>query len=252
MLRDQGHAVETVDGGQAAMDRLSDRGRPAGRRGAVRRAHARRDRPRPAAVDEGRPGAVGDPGHHGVGARATRTACWRASRPGPRTTSPARCGRNCCGRGSPAAWKRSGSATASGSTRARIDRLVHAMFPPAAVAEWRQHEAIRPQRHDKVGVLFTDVAGFTAWCEARRDRPEEVVATLQDLITRFEASAAPARGAEDQDDRRRVHGRGRAGRAPTRTRRCTLLQVRAGPDRGRRPRTRPGGRCGSASTSARW
>jgi class 3 adenylate cyclase len=38
-------------------------------------------------------------------------------------------------------------------------------------------------------VLFTDVAGFTAWCDERRDRPEEVVATLQDLITRFEASA---------------------------------------------------------------
>jgi adenylate cyclase len=72
----------------------------------------------------------------------------------------------------------------------RIDRLVNAMFPPAAVAEWRQHEAIRPKRHEKVGVLFTDVAGFTSWCEARQDHPEEVVATLQDLITRFEASAA--------------------------------------------------------------
>jgi CheY-like chemotaxis protein len=72
----------------------------------------------------------------------------------------------------------------------RIDRLVSAMFPPAAVAEWRQHEAIRPKRHEKVGVLFTDVAGFTSWCEARQDHPEEVVATLQDLITRFEASAA--------------------------------------------------------------
>ena len=74
--------------------------------------------------------------------------------------------------------------------QSRIDRLVNAMFPPAAVAEWRQHEAIRPKRHEKVGVLFTDIAGFTAWCEARQDRPEEVVATLQDLITRFEASAA--------------------------------------------------------------
>jgi class 3 adenylate cyclase len=74
--------------------------------------------------------------------------------------------------------------------QARIDRLVRAIFPPAAVDEWRQHEAIRPRRHDKVGVLFTDVAGFTAWCEQRRDRPEEVVDTLQDLIARFERSAA--------------------------------------------------------------
>lgn len=74
--------------------------------------------------------------------------------------------------------------------QSRIDRLVNAMFPPAAVTEWRQHEAIRPKRHEKVGVLFTDIAGFTSWCEARQDHPEEVVATLQDLITRFEASAA--------------------------------------------------------------
>lgn len=73
--------------------------------------------------------------------------------------------------------------------QARIDRLVRAIFPPAAVDEWRQHEAIRPRRYDKVGVLFTDVAGFTAWCEQRRDHPEQVVATLQDLIARFERSA---------------------------------------------------------------
>lgn len=73
--------------------------------------------------------------------------------------------------------------------QSRIDRLVNALFPPAAVAEWRQNEAIRPRRHDKVGVLFTDVAGFTAWCEGRQDHPEEVVATLQDLVIRFEKSA---------------------------------------------------------------
>ncbi len=74
--------------------------------------------------------------------------------------------------------------------QSRIDRLVNALFPPAAVAEWRQSESIRPKRHEKVGVLFTDVAGFTSWCEARQDRPEEVVATLQELVTRFERSAA--------------------------------------------------------------
>jgi adenylate cyclase len=74
--------------------------------------------------------------------------------------------------------------------QSRIDRLVNAMFPPAAVTEWKRHEAICPKRHEKVGVLFTDIAGFTSWCEARQDRPEEVVATLQDLISRFEASAA--------------------------------------------------------------
>jgi adenylate cyclase len=73
--------------------------------------------------------------------------------------------------------------------QARIDRLVQAIFPPAVVDEWRKHESIRPRRHERVGVLFTDVAGFTAWCEQRRDQPEQVVATLQDLIARFETAA---------------------------------------------------------------
>ena len=72
----------------------------------------------------------------------------------------------------------------------RIDRLVQAIFPPAAVEEWRQNGAIKPRRYERVGVLFSDISGFTAWCEARRDRPEDVVSTLQDLIVRFEHSAA--------------------------------------------------------------
>ena len=70
--------------------------------------------------------------------------------------------------------------------QARIDRLVRAMFPPAVVDEWRQTETIRPKRHEKVGVLFTDIVGFTTWCENYRDRPELVVDTLQALIRRFE------------------------------------------------------------------
>ncbi len=74
--------------------------------------------------------------------------------------------------------------------QARIDRLVSAMFPPGIVAEWKEHEAIRPRRYDKVGVLFLDVVGFTTWCEARRDDPEAVVRTLQELVSTFEATAA--------------------------------------------------------------
>ncbi len=73
--------------------------------------------------------------------------------------------------------------------QARIDRLVRAMFPPAVVDEWRQSESIRPRRHEKVGVLFTDIVGFTTWCESYRDRPEVVVETLQALIGKFEETA---------------------------------------------------------------
>ncbi len=73
--------------------------------------------------------------------------------------------------------------------QARIDRLVRAMFPPAVVDEWRQSETIRPKRHEKVGVLFVDIVGFTTWCESYRDQPELVVDTLQALIRQFEETA---------------------------------------------------------------
>jgi len=73
--------------------------------------------------------------------------------------------------------------------QARIDRLVEAIFPPAVIREWRTAEAIQPRRHEKVGVLFTDIVGFTAWCESRRDDPEAVVNSLQELIAKFEEAA---------------------------------------------------------------
>jgi len=73
--------------------------------------------------------------------------------------------------------------------QARIDRLVQAIFPPAVIEEWRSAESIRPRRHEKVGVLFTDIVGFTAWCETRRDEPEAVVNSLQELIAEFENAA---------------------------------------------------------------
>jgi len=70
--------------------------------------------------------------------------------------------------------------------QSRIDRLVRAIFPPAAVAEWQETGGIKARRIDKLGVLFTDIAGFTAWCESRRNEPETVVEMLQGLIARFE------------------------------------------------------------------
>ena len=71
----------------------------------------------------------------------------------------------------------------------RIDRLVRAIFPPAAVEEWLATGTIKARRYEKVGVLFTDISGFTAWCEGRRNKPEAVVEMLQSLIVRFEKIA---------------------------------------------------------------
>jgi class 3 adenylate cyclase len=71
----------------------------------------------------------------------------------------------------------------------RIDQLLHAIFPGPVVTELKETNTVRPRRHDKVGVLFIDVAGFTAFCDARRDRPEEVVESLQRHYLAFERIA---------------------------------------------------------------
>lgn len=71
----------------------------------------------------------------------------------------------------------------------RIDQLLHAIFPPEVVVELKETSAIRPRRYDRVGVLFLDVAGFTAFCDSRRDRPEDVVNSLQQHFLAFERIA---------------------------------------------------------------
>ena len=71
----------------------------------------------------------------------------------------------------------------------RIDQLLHALFPPEVVVELKETASIRPRRYERVGVLFLDVAGFTAYCNAHRDRPEEVVNSLQQHFLAFERIA---------------------------------------------------------------
>ncbi len=71
----------------------------------------------------------------------------------------------------------------------RIDQLLHALFPPEVVVELKETSSIRPRRYERVGVLFLDVAGFTAFCDSRRDRPEEVVNSLQQHFLAFERIA---------------------------------------------------------------
>jgi CheY-like chemotaxis protein len=68
----------------------------------------------------------------------------------------------------------------------RIDQLLHALFPPEIVTELKETSSVRPRRYERVGVLFLDVAGFTAFCDSRRDRPEDVVASLQQHFLAFE------------------------------------------------------------------
>ena len=74
--------------------------------------------------------------------------------------------------------------------QARIDSLVRAIFPPAAVDEWQSTGTIRPRSHDNVGILFLDVVGFTGYAERYRDDPAQVIRHLQELVERYESTAA--------------------------------------------------------------
>ncbi len=71
--------------------------------------------------------------------------------------------------------------------RRRVDELLHVILPDPIVAELKANGAVRPQRHDKVAVMFADIQGFTRFCE--RQPPEAVVAYLQTLVKSFEEIA---------------------------------------------------------------
>lgn len=68
--------------------------------------------------------------------------------------------------------------------RSRAEALLHAILPAQAVAELETSQAVTPRRHEDVVVLFADVVGFTALCDALA--PEEIVANLHVLASIFE------------------------------------------------------------------
>ncbi len=70
----------------------------------------------------------------------------------------------------------------------RVDELLHATLPAAAVHELKATNAVRPRRFEEVTVLFCDVVDFTVYCD--KHTPEEVVGHLQALVNAFEDIAA--------------------------------------------------------------
>ena len=66
----------------------------------------------------------------------------------------------------------------------RVDDLLHAMLPKAAVHELKSQSKVTPRRFEDIAVLFCDVVDFTSYCD--RHPPEEVVAHLQALVGCFE------------------------------------------------------------------
>jgi class 3 adenylate cyclase len=68
--------------------------------------------------------------------------------------------------------------------RRRAEELLDAIFPASAVAELESSQSVTPRRHENVVVMFADVVGFTAFCEAHA--PEEIVANLHLFTSAFE------------------------------------------------------------------
>ncbi|WP_170766392.1 adenylate/guanylate cyclase domain-containing protein [Ruegeria lacuscaerulensis] len=70
----------------------------------------------------------------------------------------------------------------------RVDELLHATLPNAAVHELKSTNTVRPRRFEDVVVLFCDVVGFTQYCD--RHAPEEVVSHLQEMVNTCEQITA--------------------------------------------------------------
>lgn len=69
----------------------------------------------------------------------------------------------------------------------RANQLLRVLLPGAVADELQSTGTIVPRRHENVAVIFADIVGFTAYCD--RHAPEEVLASLQELFTRFESLA---------------------------------------------------------------
>ncbi|QDU63458.1 Adenylate cyclase [Planctomycetes bacterium Pan216] len=69
----------------------------------------------------------------------------------------------------------------------RADDLLHVILPAEIVDELIATDDVKPRRYENVAVLFSDIVGFTPYCEDRD--PEEIVSNLQELVIAFEEHA---------------------------------------------------------------
>lgn len=77
--------------------------------------------------------------------------------------------------------------------RDRSERLLHVILPEKIASILQKDQGMIAHRHPDVTVLFADIAGFTPW--AARHEPEQVVAMLENVFSRFDALVASV-GAE--------------------------------------------------------
>ena len=71
--------------------------------------------------------------------------------------------------------------------RNRADDLLRVILPGTIAAELKMRGTVKPRRVDPVAVLFTDIVGFTSYCEPRD--PETVHRDLQELVETMEQVA---------------------------------------------------------------
>ena len=66
----------------------------------------------------------------------------------------------------------------------RVDDLLSATLPAAAIEELKRTNRVKPRRFEGVVVLMADVVNFTSFCDAHP--PEEAVSRLENLVDGFE------------------------------------------------------------------
>lgn len=69
----------------------------------------------------------------------------------------------------------------------RSDELLHVILPPEIVHELKITNTVKPRKYENVAVLFTDIVGFTPYCDSHS--PDEVVNNLQQLVELYEDTA---------------------------------------------------------------
>jgi CheY-like chemotaxis protein len=72
--------------------------------------------------------------------------------------------------------------------RRRADELLHVILPGEVVAELKATNSVAPRRYDNVAVLFSDIVGFTSYCDVRD--PHDVMPLLQQLVEAYEEIGA--------------------------------------------------------------
>jgi class 3 adenylate cyclase len=70
----------------------------------------------------------------------------------------------------------------------RSDDLLHIILPEDVADELKSTNTVRPRLISEVGVLFSDIVGFTSFCHDHS--PEQVHGYLQSLVEAFEEIAA--------------------------------------------------------------